>query len=94
VTWVDSRHGFFASDDYIVRVIGWPAKAGVWFLFHPGYAIFTDGNFSLPFSQTVSLPLPLCSQDHGVNQLDNGFPILRAQLLQFPESLQKPFNRK
>ena len=25
VTWVDSRHGFFASDDDIVRIIGWPA---------------------------------------------------------------------
>src|SRR6266542_3332256 len=28
VTGVDSRHGFFASDDCIVRIIGWPAKAG------------------------------------------------------------------
>jgi len=26
VTWVYSRHGFFASDDDIVRVIGWPAR--------------------------------------------------------------------
>lgn len=26
VTWVDSRHGFFASDDDIVRIIGWPAR--------------------------------------------------------------------
>ena len=28
VTGVDSQHGFFASDDYIVRIIGWPAKVG------------------------------------------------------------------
>jgi hypothetical protein len=31
--------------EYIVWIIGWPAKAGVWFLLHPGYAIFADGNF-------------------------------------------------